>query len=172
MRCAVCGSDKLAWDNGLVTCTECGAVVREELIDDSPPYMKSDGELEGHANRSVSTRSMNVLNLRTVRAIKRRALKQGKVLIIDSGGLKLKPYSDYLAEKVVERNPAVAQLYKKLKSEVEGVRSERVLVGLALYIYYLTIGMSKSRALKMAARESYASEKSIANAASRYRLAL
>ena len=146
--------------------------MREELIDDSPPYIKDSEEEERLDNPPVSTKNLNVLNWRTVKAMRRKALKRGKVLVVENGRLKLKPYSDYLAEKIAERNPVVAEIYMRLKREASNVKSERVLVGLALFIYYSMTGMSKTKALKMAARESYASEKSIASAALRYRPAL
>ncbi|MCE4611526.1 MAG: hypothetical protein F7B17_06120 [Desulfurococcales archaeon] len=171
MRCKGCGSERLVWESGLVTCMDCGLVVGEDMLEDTYPLSYVNVESSVSEKRVKPIRKPDDINGKTVRALAKRALRKGSVMVLSEGSVKLVPYSDYLAEAAVKESEA-SRIYYKLKKEIGGGRSIRVIAGLALYLHYLSTGMSPSKALKKASRESRASEKSISNAASKYRLVI
>ena len=171
MRCMSCGSVRLVWESGLITCMDCGLIVGEDLLDDASPLNFNNIEANMTEKRVKPIRRPSDINGKTAKAMAKRALRRGSVMVLSGNSVKLIPYSDYLAEAIVTGSSA-SKIYYKLKEEIRGKRSIRVIAGLALYLHYLSMGMSPSKALKRASRESRASEKSISNAASKYRLVI
>lgn len=168
MKCMNCGSERLVWESGLVTCMDCGLIVGEDVLDDtSPPnYISSEANVD---ERKIKPIKKPVdINGKTARAMAKKALRKGSIMVLSDGNAKLIPYSDYLAEARVTGSSA-SKIYYRLKEEIRDRRSIRVIAGLALYLHYLSLGMSSSKALKRASRESRASEKSISSAALKYR---
>jgi hypothetical protein len=81
---------------------------------------------------------------------------------------RLLSYSDYIALRRIEDYPEAKRIFEALRREA-GDRSFRVLAGLALFIYYRRMGYSISESMRIAVRESKASEKSIRSAAAKLR---
>ncbi|WP_062662479.1 TFIIB-type zinc ribbon-containing protein [Aeropyrum camini] len=160
--CSYCGSTMLVTLHmeGTIVCSSCGAVLAENLIDDSPPPPANKGEeLAGPPIRRSRLP-------RGVRRAYRRALTRGHVV---AGGRSM-AYTDLKALRLASADEAMAAILSRLSS-IPGLarRRPRVAVGIAIYISHRLRGRSKIAALRSAARSSGASLTALERAEKAYR---
>ncbi|WP_165487872.1 TFIIB-type zinc ribbon-containing protein [Aeropyrum pernix] len=159
--CSYCGSTMVVTLHmeGEIVCGSCGAVLAEQLIDDSAPQHHG-----GEDHTPGPPLRLSRLP-RGVRRTYRRALRRGHVVV----GEDSMPYSDLRALEMSSEDSIAAIL--GMVNSIPGLarRRPRVKVGVAFYISYRLRGYSKSSSLRTAARSSGASVTALERVEKAYR---
>jgi len=167
LRCPVCGSTRLAWDEltGYLVCQDCGAVISQLIEEERPALPRPPWRPIRRRPEPVVPPASRPLE-EDVEEAAAKAVRRGKVIEVVGRAVRLRPP---MKEKVEGLEGLLEMMsgFPDLKS-----RTERVRKALALYAALRAMGFSRSRATELASRAAGASPRSILKVRERHQRSL